>query len=124
MTITEQLQANLKKYREAAHLTSTDLAQRSGVSRAHIWQLEHSKSAPTIEVVERLAMGLGITLEMLLGLNGKVPTSRLEEEHYAWLQQHKHADVMDIDQNGMERWVIYLSPMYKAKHAREVTRDN
>lgn len=115
MSITEQLRTNLKTYREAAHLTVSELARRSGVSRAHIWQLEHGSSVPTIEIAEQLARGLDITIETLLGLNGKVPMLRLEEQQHAWLQQHKDADSASHDVEGYVASVTYISPMQKAK---------
>lgn len=73
MNITEQLQINLKKYREAAHLNGSELARRSSVSRSYIWQIEQGESVPTTDIVQQLAAGLDITVETLLGLDGKMP---------------------------------------------------
>ena len=119
MSIAECLRTNLKAYREAAQLTHSELARRSGVSRAYLWQIEHGASVPTIEIAEMLAMGLGITIETLLGLDGKVPKLRLEEQQYAWLQQHGSADVLEVDREGITIRATYHSPMYKAKEKYE-----
>ena len=115
MNITEQFQSNLKKYRSAARITHSELSRRSRVSRAHIWQLEHGASAPTIEIVELLAKGLGITIETLLGLDGKVPTLRLEEEQHAWMMAHQDADSYAYDTDHVCIQATYVSPMQKAK---------
>ena len=115
MSITEQLRTNLKKYREAAHLNGAELSRRSGVSRAYIWQIEHGESAPSIEVVQQLAAGLGITIETLLGLEGKVPTLRLEEQQHAWMIAHQDADSYAYDTDHVCIQATYVSPMQKAK---------
>ncbi len=70
MNIAERLCSNLKKYREAAHLTGSELSRRSGVSRSYLWQIEQGESVPTIEVIEQIATGLGLSIETLLGLDG------------------------------------------------------
>ncbi len=124
MSITEQFQFNLKKYREAAQLTGAELARRSGVSRTHIWQLENKEIVPTIEIVQQLAMGLGLTIETLLGLDGKVPALRLAEEQYAFLHRHEDADETETSHDGMVRWVFYISPMQKAKWAEKESRES
>lgn len=71
MNIAEQVRTNLKKYRETAQMNTSELARRSGVSRTHIGQIERGESVPTIEIVQQLAQGLGLTIETLLGLNEK-----------------------------------------------------
>src|SRR5258708_4764090 len=115
MNLAEQLQTNLKQYREAAHFTGSELSRRSGVSRAFIWQIEHGESVPSIDIVQQLAKGLGVTIETLLGLDGKVPALRLEEQQHAWMQEHMDADslIYDIDKVCIQ--AVYDSPMHKRK---------
>jgi transcriptional regulator with XRE-family HTH domain len=115
VNIAEQLRTNLHGFREVAHLTPSELARRSGVSRAYIWQIEHGASIPTIEIIEQLARGLGLAIETLLGLDGKVPSIRLEEEQHAWLMRHQDADTLNYDTDGVCVQAIYLSPMRKAR---------
>lgn len=62
-----QLPGRLQALREAAGLKREELAQRSGVTRAMIWQIETGKSVPTVHMLARLAAGLGVALPELLG---------------------------------------------------------
>lgn len=57
---------NLKRYRAERGLSLTELAHRSGVSRAMIHQIERRQSAPTINVVWKLATALSLPFAALL----------------------------------------------------------
>ncbi|MBA3491169.1 MAG: helix-turn-helix transcriptional regulator [Rubrobacteraceae bacterium] len=50
-----------------AGLSVSDLAKRSGLSRAAVWQLERGKNGPTLHTMEKLARGLGCEVTDLLG---------------------------------------------------------
>lgn len=52
--------------RKLAGLTPETLALRAGVSRAAIQFVENGRRMPGVELLERLCMGLGITLLELL----------------------------------------------------------
>lgn len=56
----------IKEAREAAGMTQTALAQKSGVSRATIWALETGdKHVTTTKTLCKIAKALGVTLEDL-----------------------------------------------------------
>lgn len=59
--------ATLVSVREAAGLTQAALAARSKVSRATIANLERGANAnPTLDVITKLAVALGVTADVLL----------------------------------------------------------
>src|SRR6059058_1253462 len=57
---------NLRKLRAQRGLSLEKLAQQSGVSRAMLGQIELGQSAPTINVLWKIAAGLGVTFSALL----------------------------------------------------------
>jgi transcriptional regulator with XRE-family HTH domain len=58
---------NLRRLRKAKDLSLDDLARASGVSRAALSQIESSKGNPTVGVIWKIAVGLGIPFSDLLG---------------------------------------------------------
>ena len=58
----------LKRYREGQGLRVEELAERSGVSAAYIWQIENGRRPnPSSDVAMKLAAALGATVGELLG---------------------------------------------------------
>ncbi len=58
---------NLRLLREERGLTLQELAERSGVSKAMLNQIEGGKSSPTIALGWKIANGLGVPFGALLG---------------------------------------------------------
>ena len=58
---------NLKRRRKARNLSLDELAQASGVSRAALSQIETFKSNPTVGLLWKIAVGLGVPFTELLG---------------------------------------------------------
>jgi transcriptional regulator with XRE-family HTH domain len=56
----------IKKRREQLGLSTNDLAERSGVSRAMVSKIERLEVSPTAALLGRLCNGLGITLSSLI----------------------------------------------------------
>ncbi|MFT3758676.1 helix-turn-helix domain-containing protein [Thauera sp.] len=61
------LAGNLRRMRRDAKLTSDQLAELSGVSRAMISKIERGVSVPTATVLGKLAAALEVSLSQLLG---------------------------------------------------------
>ena len=59
----------IKALREAAGLSLRDLAERSGVSAPMLSQVERGETSPTLNVAERIALGLDLRLSQLLRLD-------------------------------------------------------
>ena len=58
----------VKQYRTSAHMTQLQLAERSGVSRQTISDIETGKHDPTISVALLLARALGVKVDNLFKL--------------------------------------------------------
>src|ERR1700690_4174117 len=66
---------NLRRLRSRRGLTLERLAQRSGVSRAMLSQIELGQSAPTINLLWKVARALDVTFSALITQHGAaVPT--------------------------------------------------
>src|SRR6202043_590120 len=68
-----RLGARLKIERERRGWSLTDLAQRSGVSRAMINKVERGEASPTASLLGRLSGAFGVTLSTLLA---RIETNR------------------------------------------------
>ena len=66
MEIQEILAANLRRHRQAAGLSQEELAHRADIDRTYISALERCVYSASIDVVDRLAKGLGINVADLL----------------------------------------------------------
>ena len=65
--------ARLKQLRELAGLSQNALAKRAGISRPIISELESNRRRTTsIETARRLAKALGVTLDLLVGMDDDV----------------------------------------------------
>jgi XRE family transcriptional regulator, regulator of sulfur utilization len=58
---------NLRQRRKARALSLDELAQASGVSRAALSQIETCKTNPTIGILWKIAVGLGMPISELIG---------------------------------------------------------
>lgn len=59
---------NLRAERARKKLTQEQLAEMAGISQKYLYRIENAKMNPTIAVVCRLALALGVTLDRLLPL--------------------------------------------------------
>lgn len=66
MEICARLARNLRQRREAKGWSQEEFADRAGIHRTYVSDLERGKRNPTITVVERLAKPFGITASDLL----------------------------------------------------------
>jgi len=69
--------ANLRRLRTRKGYSLERLARASGVSRAMLSQIELAQSAPTINVLWKIASALSVPFSALLGGEGETPTSIL-----------------------------------------------
>ena len=76
--LTEHIARRVRELRSAAGLSLDDLAGRCGVSRSMISLIERGESSPTAVVLEKLAVGLGVSLASLFDASrpGADPLSR------------------------------------------------
>ena len=65
----------VKMLREMQGLSQSEVARRSGVARSHIVLIEQGVRAnPTLNVLRKLARGLGVSLAVLAGDETKTAT--------------------------------------------------
>jgi transcriptional regulator with XRE-family HTH domain len=65
--LARRLGDRLRAERQARNLSLDDLSRASGVSRAALSQIETRKSSPSLSVMWKIAIGLGIPFAELLG---------------------------------------------------------
>lgn len=64
---------SLRRFRQDRQLSLDDLAQRSGVSRAALSQIEGRRTNPTLSVLWKIAVGLEVPFHDLLGGHQDAP---------------------------------------------------
>ena len=94
--------ASLRVERELRGWSLTDLAQRSGVSRAMINKVERGEASPTASLLGRLAGAFGLTLSMLL--------ARTETDHIGRLVRAKEQSRWTDPETGYIRRQIAPAP--------------
>ena len=66
--LNQRIAARVRSLRDAQRLSLEALGVKSGVSRSMISLIERGETSPTAVVLDRLAMGLGVTLASLFDL--------------------------------------------------------
>jgi transcriptional regulator with XRE-family HTH domain len=56
----QELAQNLLRYRTGAGLSQRDLAERTGLTQAHISNLENARANATLDTINTLAKALGV----------------------------------------------------------------
>lgn len=69
--LTARVASNLREERHRRDMSLDQLAQRTGVSRAGLSQIETCKTNPSIGVLWKIASGLGIPFSDLIGERGR-----------------------------------------------------
>ena len=70
ITLKAQLGANIAELRTRAGLSKTTFALMIGVSRLYLGNIESGAANPTVDVLERMADGLGTSVSALFGDEG------------------------------------------------------
>ena len=69
-SIDARIAANLRALRTGRKLSLEALAQATGVSRSALSLIERGQNSPTAVVLDRIAVGMGVTLSDLVGQHG------------------------------------------------------
>jgi transcriptional regulator with XRE-family HTH domain len=67
MEVRQRVALNIKRLRAERQLTQEELADRAGLHRTYISGVERAVRNPTLTVLDRIALGLGISLAELVG---------------------------------------------------------
>ncbi len=65
----QEVAERIKKLRMARKMTQNALAYQAGVSPTYIYQLERGEKSPTVEYLDHICWGLGITIEEFFALD-------------------------------------------------------
>lgn len=66
MRLRDVFAMNLRRARNAANLTQEELADRAGIDRSYVSELEGAKYAATLDIIEALAAALEVEPTSLL----------------------------------------------------------
>jgi XRE family transcriptional regulator, regulator of sulfur utilization len=91
--------ANIRARRTKQGLTLNVLAERSGVSKAMLSQIESDKVNPTVAMVWKIARGLDVDINELLAGSGE-PVRQFH------LTRHDDIPVLDTDEEGLHMKVL------------------
>lgn len=94
----------LREVRESRGMTQLDLARKAHVTASYVSRLEGGKVAPGIDMVERLAGSLGVTVTDLL------PTTVTPDSLPVLRDQGKQLFEMLIRNGNRETW-LKLNPL-------------
>lgn len=101
----------LRGLRKQAGMTLAQLSQASGISTANISKAENGKISPTYDVLEKLALGLGISLSELVSPVRLTDSLNRSATARISINQASHPEPISTDQYDY----IYLSADLKVK---------
>ncbi|WP_300303426.1 helix-turn-helix transcriptional regulator [Ferrovibrio sp.] len=68
------LSDNIRKHRERARKSLQELADATGASKAHIWEIETNRAKnPSIDLLTKISSVLGVSVAELVGENPRDP---------------------------------------------------
>jgi len=71
--------ARIAELRAKRKLSLQEVADRAGISKAHVWDIEQGRQRnPTIATAVNIASALGVSLDYLTGLSNSEPTMHPE----------------------------------------------
>src|SRR5216684_9341056 len=73
----------ITELRRSRCLTGPELAKRSGMSRGHLFHIEHETFAPSLRTLEKLSVGLGVGLGRLLALSAADSNTFVFEDSFS-----------------------------------------
>lgn len=73
------LGANIRNVREALGYSLPELAQKSGISKGYLWQVERGMNNVTIDCLEKIAGALGTESWRLIRLSTGAPIWKLRK---------------------------------------------
>ena len=65
MNLAEYFGASVRRHRELLRLSQEELAERAGLDRTYLSGVERNVRNPTVEVMQKIATGLGADLDVL-----------------------------------------------------------
>ncbi len=73
--VAESIAKRCVSLRSEHGISLQEVADRSGLSKSHIWELEQGRARnPTVDTAVRLARAFGVSLDYMTGLSSDAPT--------------------------------------------------
>ncbi len=113
--MTRQVAENLKAKRKARGLSLDQLAQDSGVSRAALSQIETQKTNPSLGVLWKIAVGLGIPFAELIGGRSRAVTVMRRGEAQVLHSADGHMESLALTPAGTSPWIEVYELRLKAR---------
>lgn len=82
MTLGQLVARRLREIRRERRLSQEELAARAGINRNYVGKIERGENSPTVEMLEKLAVVLGVEPELLFR-DGKSDNRRRNASHDA-----------------------------------------
>lgn len=99
-----ELGTRIRELRGQLDLTVDALAERSGISRRMLTQVELGQANPSISLLDRVAAGLETTFAVLMGIPAPVPAQGVEvwsTEQGSWAYL---LSAIDLPHSSIEMW--------------------
>lgn len=96
-----KLGASLTKLMNDRDITPTQLAKRANVSKGYMWQLLHEDKSPGVEILDRIARVLGVTIDDIL--HPEQQQLRKPDKHYvAYCTRCHSTNALSLIPHGAE----------------------
>ncbi|MFA4796148.1 helix-turn-helix domain-containing protein [Leptospira kirschneri] len=100
----DALAKNLKLYRKKKNWSQTELAKNAGTTLTHINRLETGKSNPSIEIVQKIALALEVSIDDLV--SEKDNSKEIKFENKAFYEKIKLLDTFSEEERNAVNVVI------------------
>lgn len=74
MDLSDYFGPAVRRHRELLRLSQEELAERSGIDRTYISGVERRVRNPTLDVMQRIARGLGVDLDVVFATAREIAT--------------------------------------------------
>jgi XRE family transcriptional regulator, master regulator for biofilm formation len=110
----------IRSLREEKKYSLSELAKKSGISKSYLSQIERNlQSNPSLQLLSKLAISLGTTVEELLGMNEQT-VSNNQQLDYDWTVLVKEA----IDEGMSKEEFKELSNFIRFKNQKQNNPNN
>ncbi|RHX82929.1 helix-turn-helix domain-containing protein [Leptospira stimsonii] len=100
----DALAKNLKLFRKKKNWSQTELAKNAGTTLTHINRLETGKSNPSIEIVQKIALALEVSIDDLVSVRDN--SKEVKFENQAFYEKIKLLDTFSEEERNAVNVVI------------------
>lgn len=100
----DALPKNLKLFRKKKNWSQTELAKNAGTTLTHINRLETGKSNPSIEIVQKIALALEVSIDNLVSERDN--SKEVKFENQAFFEKIKLLDTFSEEERNAVNVVI------------------